>query len=131
RGVAGESDVPVVPPPVADEREVEPPDEAIGEQRSPAQVVREYPREVVAGLGLGHALKARARPRLRAALDDESARGGAELVGVGDEEARRRLAEDHDEPVEELLRPEPDVAVPPDVDGGLKEVAPCPAHEAV
>ena len=50
---------------------------------------------------------------------------------MGDEEARRRLAEDHDEPVEELLRPEPDVPVAPDVDGGLKEVVPCPAHEAM
>ena len=129
--VAGEGHVPMVPPPVADEREVEPPDEAIGEQRPPAEVVLEHPREVVAGLGLGHALETRARPRLGAALDDEGARGRAELVGVGDEEARRRLAEDHDEPVEELLRPEPDIPVAPDVDGGLKEVAPCPAHEAI
>src|SRR5262245_49670950 len=112
----------MVPALVLDEREVEPLDEVIREERVPVQVVREDARQVRTGLRGRHPLQARLLPRVDACLDDERRARRAELVGMRDEEAVRVPAEDHDEAVKELARPEPDVAVLANIDGGLEEV---------
>src|SRR5205814_6339775 len=106
-------------------------DEVVREEGLPVQIVREDPRQVRAGLRVRHPVEARLLPRVEARLDDERRVRRAELVRVRDEETGRALAEDHDEAVEELLRPEPDVAVLAEIDRWLKEVRVRAPHQAL
>ena len=138
RGIAHQHDVVVVPALARDAREVEPgraaPMRGVADQPLAVEISLEQHLAGGDAVLLAHLVEAETLPGRRIALDDEGRGVGIEAVGVRPEPAVLGLLEDEGEGFEDLVRAEPDVLVPAQLEarpegGGV--LVPDPAVDAV